>query len=65
MYSKLRKWRVVPISKAGVQAPAYFVVSTELSLKDARKEAMELAMNRSGLSRFTCWTFNIEKVDMK
>ena len=39
MENKLRIWRVVPTSKTGVQAPSYFVETTEYVREKAEKVA--------------------------
>ena len=62
MISNLRIWRVVPTCKTGVQAPSFFVESTEDELKKAQEEAEKLARMKTRLSAFPDWTFQLEKV---
>lgn len=65
MLSKLRIWRVVPISQAGVQAPMFFVETTEFKREKALIQAELEASKRSGLSRFSSWNLTIEKFNRR
>jgi len=65
MTQKLRIWRVVPTSKTGVQAPTYFVETTEYVREKAEKEALSKAKQASALSKFDCWYFNLSKMKVR
>ena len=52
MTQKLRIWRVVPTSKTGVQAPTFFVETTENGREEAVKSANLQARQKSGLGKF-------------
>ena len=65
MTQKLRIWRVVPTSKAGVQAPTFFVETTEEGRDKAEQSALKQARQRSGLSKFDCWKFNLIKTELR
>jgi len=54
MTQKLRIWRVVPV-RYGVQAPTFFVETTEDGREKAEESAMRQARLKSGLSRFKEW----------
>ena len=61
MFSKLRIWRVVPTCKTGVQAPYFFVETTELERQKAEVEAKRLASQRTALANFKNWRLVITK----
>lgn len=65
MISKLRIWRVVPTCKTGVQAPSFFVESTEDDLKKAEEEAKKHAKIKTRLSYFENWNMQVEKCRMR
>jgi len=65
MVSKLRIWRVVPTNQIGVQAPALLVESTHGVFEKAEKEAIQLAKELSGLSRFDNWNFVPTKLSVR
>ena len=65
MTQKLRIWRVVPTSKTGVQAPTFFVETTEEGREKAEESAMRQARLKSGLSRFKEWKFRLEKLSVR
>jgi hypothetical protein len=65
MITNLRIWRVVPTSKTGVQAPTFFVETTEEGREKAEKQAISLAKQRSALSTFDCWNFNVTKMAVR
>jgi len=65
MISKLRIWRVVPTNKVGVQAPYFFVETTEEDREKAELKAKELARQKSALSKYDCWTFQLTKESVR
>lgn len=65
MKTQLRIWRVVPVSKTNVQAPYYYVETTELILEKAYKSATKEARSKSQLSKFKDWNFRIEKQSLR
>ena len=65
MTQKLRIWRVVPTSKTGVQAPSFFVETTEEEREKAEISAIKFAKEKSGLSRYDCWTFKLTKLSLR
>jgi hypothetical protein len=65
MTQNLRIWRVVPTSKTGVQAPTYFVETTEESREKAEASAIKQARQKSGLSNYDYWNFNVTKMSVR
>ncbi len=65
MIQKLRIWRVVPTSKTGVQAPTFFVETTEEGREKAEVIATKLAKQKSALSLYDCWFFKLTKMKIK
>jgi len=59
--TKLRIWRVVPTNQIGVQAPYFFVETTNLTREKAEIQARIDASKRTGLSRYESWNLTIEK----
>jgi len=59
--TKLRIWRVVPTNEIGVQAPYFYVETTNLTREKAEIQARKLANQHSGLSRFENWNLKTEK----
>ena len=64
MTQKLRIWRVVPVSN-GVQAPTFFVETTEEGREKAEVSAVKQARQRSGLGSFENWNFNTTKMEVR
>jgi hypothetical protein len=64
MTQKLRIWRVVPV-RNGVQAPTFFVETTESVREKAEKSAETQARVLSGLGRFDEWCFNLERLAVR
>jgi hypothetical protein len=64
MTQKLRIWRVVPV-RNGVQAPTFFVETTESVREKAEKSAEKQARLLSGLGRFKEWKFRLEKLNVR
>ena len=65
MENKLRIWRVVPTSKTGVQAPSYFVETTEYVREKAEKVAIKMAKEKSALSNYDSWNFRVSKIEKR
>lgn len=65
MTQKLRIWRVVPTSQTGVQAPTFFVETTEEGREKAEVIATKLAKQKSALSLHDCWFFKLTKMSVK
>ncbi len=65
MTQKLRIWRVVPTSKTGVQAPTFFVETTEEGREKAEVIATKLAKQKSALGLYDCWFFKLTKMTVK
>jgi hypothetical protein len=65
MTQNLRIWRVVPTSKTGVQAPTFFVETTENGREEAVKSANSQARQRSGLGKFNHWNFELTKMNVR
>ena len=65
MITNLRIWRVVPTSKTGVQAPTFFVETTEEGREKAEQSAIKQARQRSGLGVFQNWNFNLTKMEVR
>ena len=64
MTQKLRIWRVVPVYN-GVQAPTFFVETTEEGREKAEQSAIKQARQRSGLGVFQNWNFNLTKMEVR
>lgn len=60
----LRIWRVEPTYK-GVQAPTFFVETTENGLEKSKINALKQARGKSSLSRFEEWKFNLSKENVR
>ena len=65
MTQNLRIWRGVPTSKTGVQAPTFFVETTEEGREKAEQSAIKQARQRSGLGVFQNWNFNLTKMEVR
>jgi len=65
MTQNLRIWRVVPTSKTGVQAPTFFVETTEEGREKAEQSAIKQARQRSGLGVFQNWNFDLTKMEVR
>jgi len=65
MTQKLRIWRVVPTSSAGVQAPTFFVETTENGREEAEKSANLQARQKSSLGKFNNWYFDLTKMNVR
>ena len=65
MTHKLRIWRVVPTSKTGVQAPTFFVETTEEVREKAEASAIKQAKLRSRLGQFDSWKFIPIKMEVR
>lgn len=63
--NKLRIWRVVPTSKTGVQAPYFFIETTEEVLEKAELSARKQANSRTRLADFDCWKLNLTKTALR
>lgn len=64
MTQKLRIWRVVPVYN-GVQAPTFFVETTEEVREKAEVSAVKQARVKSGLGKFDNWNFRLEKLSVR
>jgi len=60
----LRIWRVVPV-RNGVQAPTFFVQTTEKVRETAEQSAEKQARSLSGLGKFDEWYFKVEKLNIR
>jgi len=65
MTQNLRIWRVVPTSMTGVQAPTFFVETTEDGREKAVASANRQARQRSGLGKFNNWNFELTKMNVR
>lgn len=65
MDKQLRIWRVVPVSETNVQAPYYFIETTEKDLEKAFEVAKKQARIKTSLSRFKEWNFRVEKQSLR
>lgn len=65
METKLRIWRVVPTSKTGVQAPTFFVETTEADRSKAEVAALRQAQQKTRLSNFDCWNIKLTKTSLR
>jgi hypothetical protein len=66
MKNKLRIWRVVPTSKTGVQAPYFFVETTEEKLEKAESSALKMAEEMAkSLTRFDHWEIRMTKESLR
>lgn len=63
--SKSRLWRVDISHVRGYQAPHILVETSAYLRYDAEVEALQLAKERTELSKFDCWKFSATKVDRK
>ena len=63
--TQLRIWRVVPTSKTGVQAPTFFVETTENGREEAEQSAIKQARQKSGLGKFNNWYFDVFKMNVR
>ena len=64
MTQKLRIWRVVPV-RYGVQAPTFFVETTEDGREKAEESAIKQARLKTGLGKFKEWKFRLEKLSVR
>ncbi len=64
MTHKLRIWRVVPV-RNGVQAPTFFLETTEDGRENAEEAAIKQARLKSGLSMFAEWKYRLEKLPVR
>lgn len=64
MAQKLRIWRVVPV-RNGVQAPTFFVETTEEVREKAETSALKQAKEKSRLGSFDCWNFKLIKTSLR
>ena len=64
MTQKLRIWRVVPVCN-GVQAPTFFVETTEEGREKAETSALKQAKEKSRLGSFDCWKFQLIKTSLR
>lgn len=64
METQLRVWRVVPTSN-GVQAPTYFVETTEKDRSKAEASALKLAQAKTRLSNFSNWNLLLTKMNVR
>lgn len=62
MEKQLRIWRVVPISKTGVQAPYYFVETLTFTLEKGKLEAETLARKKCSVKE---WYLEISKLSVR
>lgn len=65
METQTRIWRVVPTSMSGVQAPTYFVETTEKDRSKAEASALKLAQAKTRLSNFSNWNLMLEKCNLR
>jgi hypothetical protein len=65
METQVRIWRVVPTSKAGSQAPTYFVETTDKDRSKAETSAQKQARQKSGLAKFNNWYFEVTKLNVR
>ena len=65
MISKLRIWRVVPTNKVGVQAFYFYVETTEDNREKAELTAKNLARQKSALSKYDCWAFQLSRLSVR
>lgn len=65
METQIRIWRVVPTSKTGVQAPTFFVETTEKDRLKAEASALKQAQEKTRLSNFNCWKLNLTKQNVR
>ena len=65
MRSILRIWRVVPTSQTGVQAPYYFVETTEGNREKAELTAHKIAEERCILLKYDNWGINLSKLNVR
>lgn len=65
MTQKLRIWRVVPTSITGVQAPTFFVETTENGREEAEKSANLQARQKSNLGKFNNWYFDLTRMNVR
>ena len=61
----LRIWRVVPVSKAGVQAPYFFVETTENNREKAEQSAYKVAKERCVLLKYDIWGIRLTKLNVR
>ncbi len=66
MNRKLRIWRVVPTSKTGVQAPYFFVETTEKTMEKAFLVAKKIANEKCILFKYENeWRPNIIRMSVR
>lgn len=65
MEKQLRIWRVVPTCITGVQAPTFFVETTESNREKAEKSAQNQANSFCTLSRFQDWDCIVSKTNLR
>lgn len=64
MQSNTRIWRVVPV-KNGVQAPYFFVETTENVLEKAKTQVLKKAKEKSPLLSYGEWNIDIIKTSYR
>ena len=65
MDKQTRVWRVVPTSMSGVQAPTYFVETTDKDRSKAEANALKLAQVKTRLSNFSNWDLILERCNVR
>ena len=65
MVNILRIWRVVPVSDTGVQAPYFFVETTENKSEKAELTAYNIAKERCCLLKYDNWGVEISKLRVR
>ena len=65
METQIRIWRVVPTSKTGVQAPTYFVETTEKDRSKAEVSALKMAQQKTRLSNFNNWNLSLTRMNLR
>lgn len=61
----IRIWRVVPTSQTGVQAPSFFVETTEDDRSKAEIDAKRQAQLKTNLSKFKCWELKLTRLSVR
>jgi len=64
METQIRIWRVVPTSN-GVQAPTYFVETTEKDRSKAEASALKQAQSKTRLSNFENWNLSLTRMNLR
>ena len=65
METQIRIWRVEPTCQTGVQAPTFYVETTEKDRSKAEVSALKQAQQKTRLSNFSNWNLNLTRMNLR